>query len=42
MWGAALDHVVEVEVVTANGTIVRANDKEYSDLFWASTAPHRL
>ncbi|KAL6909228.1 hypothetical protein GGI43DRAFT_171929 [Trichoderma evansii] len=34
MWGSALDHVVEVEVVTGNGTIVRANENDYSDLFW--------
>jgi FAD/FMN-containing dehydrogenase len=34
MWGAALDHIVEVEVVTANGTIVRANENENSDLFY--------
>lgn len=33
MWGPALDHIVEVEVVTANGTIVRANEEENSDLF---------
>lgn len=37
MWGAALDHIVEVEVVTANGTIVRANDQENSDLFYVRT-----
>lgn len=37
MWGAALDHVVEVEVVTANGTIVRASDEQNSDLFFVST-----
>jgi FAD/FMN-containing dehydrogenase len=35
MWGSALDHIIEVEVVTANGTIVRANEDDYSDLFWA-------
>ncbi|PKS10146.1 hypothetical protein jhhlp_001896 [Lomentospora prolificans] len=35
MWGTALDHVVEVEVVTAGGNIVRANEQENSDLFWA-------
>ncbi|KAL6884855.1 Glucooligosaccharide oxidase [Trichoderma longibrachiatum] len=35
MWGAALDHVLEVEVVTANGTVVRANDEQHQDLFWA-------
>lgn len=34
MWGAALDHVVEVEVVTADGSIVRANDEDNSDLFF--------
>lgn len=34
MWGAALDHVVEVEVVTANGSIVRANEDVNSDLFF--------
>lgn len=36
MWGAALDHVVEVEVVTANGSIVRANEEQSSDLFFVS------
>ncbi|KPM43711.1 hypothetical protein AK830_g2891 [Neonectria ditissima] len=35
MWGSALDHVVEVEVVTADGSIQRANETENSDLFWA-------
>ena len=35
MWGAATDHIVEVEVVTANGTIVRANDAHNTDLFFA-------
>jgi FAD/FMN-containing dehydrogenase len=34
MWGALLDHVVEVEVVTADGKIQRASDKENSDLFF--------
>lgn len=34
MWGAALDHIVEVEVVTANGSIVRANEEQNSDLFF--------
>lgn len=36
MWGAALDHVVEVEVVIANGTILRANGDQNADLFWVS------
>ncbi|KAM0256104.1 hypothetical protein ACHAQJ_005191 [Trichoderma viride] len=35
MWGSALDHVIEVQVVTANGTILRANENDYADLFWA-------
>lgn len=34
MWGPALDHIVEVEVVTANGNIVRANEDENNDLFY--------
>ena len=35
LWGSALDHVEEVEVVTADGRILRASDKQNSDLFWA-------
>ncbi|CAK7209818.1 hypothetical protein SBRCBS47491_000569 [Sporothrix bragantina] len=35
MWGACLDHVVEAEVVTANGTLVRASETENPDLFFA-------
>ena len=35
MWGTALDHVLEVEVVTADGQIRTANQEENSDLFWA-------
>jgi hypothetical protein len=34
MWGLTLDHVVEVEVVIANGTVTRANETYHSDLFW--------
>ncbi|EJD49067.1 FAD-binding domain-containing protein [Auricularia subglabra TFB-10046 SS5] len=34
-FGAALDHIVEVEVVLANGTITRANEHFQTDLFWA-------
>ncbi|KAJ5163979.1 FAD linked oxidase N-terminal [Penicillium coprophilum] len=34
-FGAALDHVLEVEVVLANSSIVRASDTENQDLFWA-------
>ncbi|KAI0121832.1 putative glucooligosaccharide oxidase [Daldinia grandis] len=35
MWGSCLDHVIEAEVVTADGSIKRANEKENSDLFFA-------
>ncbi|KAJ5287256.1 FAD linked oxidase N-terminal [Penicillium angulare] len=34
-FGMALDHTLEVEVVLANGTIVRASESENSDVFWA-------
>lgn len=34
MWGSCLDHVIEVEVVTADGMTRRANQKENADLFW--------
>lgn len=36
MWGSCADHIVEVEVVTAKGEIVRASDGENADLFWVS------
>jgi hypothetical protein len=35
MWGSALDHVVEVQVVLADSSIVRASESENSDVFWA-------
>jgi FAD/FMN-containing dehydrogenase len=35
MWGSALDQVLEVEVVTADGEIRRANETHNTDLFWA-------
>ncbi|KAI6087484.1 putative glucooligosaccharide oxidase [Hypoxylon rubiginosum] len=35
MWGSCLDHVLEVEVVTADGSIKRASETENSDLFFA-------
>ncbi|KAI1307420.1 hypothetical protein F5Y03DRAFT_405516 [Xylaria venustula] len=36
MWGAALNQVIEMEVVIANRSIVRASDNVNSELFWAS------
>lgn len=33
-WGLTLDHILELEVVLANGTIVRATPKKNSDIFW--------
>lgn len=38
MWGTCLDHVVEVEVVTADGAIKRASETQNADLFYVS--PH--
>ncbi len=35
MWGAALDHVEEVEVVLANSTVVRASATQNQDVLWA-------
>ncbi|KAF1956355.1 FAD-binding domain-containing protein [Byssothecium circinans] len=35
MWGSALDHVEEVEVVLANSSIVRASETQNADVFWA-------
>ncbi|KAG5953912.1 hypothetical protein E4U53_007824 [Claviceps sorghi] len=35
MWGTSLDHVLEMEVVTADGQVRNANEKENPDLFWA-------
>ncbi|RYP40375.1 hypothetical protein DL767_001730 [Monosporascus sp. MG133] len=35
MWGSCLDHVIGVEVVTADGSIVHASETENSDLFFA-------
>ncbi|CAI7588349.1 unnamed protein product [Penicillium manginii] len=34
-FGAALDHIVEAEVVLANSSIVRASESENQDVFWA-------
>ena len=35
MWGSALDHVLEVTVVLANGTVATASETSNADLFWA-------
>lgn len=42
MWGSCLDHVVEVEVVTADGSIKRAGATENSDLFFVGSLPVQL
>lgn len=34
-WGMALDHIVEVEVVLANSSIVKASSTQHSDVFFA-------
>ena len=33
-WGTSLDHIREVEVVIADGTIVRANETQNPDLYF--------
>lgn len=35
-WGWAAEHVVAVDVVTADGELVRASAEENTDLFWAA------
>ncbi|KAJ4986883.1 FAD binding domain-containing protein [Stagonosporopsis vannaccii] len=35
MWGSALDHVEEVEVVLANSTVVRASESENPEILFA-------
>eukprot|EP00434_Breviolum_minutum_P022768 symbB.v1.2.020087.t1/scaffold1671.1/size106526/1 len=35
MFGLVIDNLVEVEVVLADGTLVKANAQEHEDLFWA-------
>ena len=34
MWGSCLDHIVEVEVVVADGSILRASTTQNADLFF--------
>jgi FAD/FMN-containing dehydrogenase len=34
-WGLACDNLLEVELVTADGRVVTANERENSELFWA-------
>ncbi|KAH8924619.1 Glucooligosaccharide oxidase [Atractiella rhizophila] len=35
LWGLALDHIVGLEAVLADGSIVKANSKSNPDLYWA-------
>lgn len=35
MWGAALDHIIEAEVVLADGSIVTASETQNPDVFFA-------
>jgi FAD/FMN-containing dehydrogenase len=39
MWGYTIDAVREVEVVTADGEIVRASETQHADLFWVRPLP---
>ncbi|KAJ4289799.1 hypothetical protein N0V90_011130 [Kalmusia sp. IMI 367209] len=34
-WGIALDHIVALDVVTADGKLLKASSTENTDLFWA-------
>jgi len=36
MWGLALDPLVAINAVLADGTIVRATEFSHSDLFWVT------
>ena len=38
-WGSTLDHVREVEVVLADGTITRANETQNTDLYFVCDYP---
>ena len=35
MYGLAVDNILEVDVVIANGTLLKANKCTNEDLFWA-------
>lgn len=35
LWGLSCDNLLELEMVTAQGNLIRANGKQHSDLFWA-------
>lgn len=35
-WGLTIDSLLELEMVDANGQVIRANATQNSDLFWAS------
>jgi FAD/FMN-containing dehydrogenase len=34
-YGLAIDNLISVEIVTADGRLIRASEKQHSDLFWA-------
>ncbi|HEY8804223.1 MAG TPA: FAD-binding oxidoreductase, partial [Clostridium sp.] len=34
-WGLAIDNLLEVEMIDANGNVLHANANQNDDLFWA-------
>lgn len=35
LWGLTCDNLLELELVTAQGNLIRANEQQHRDLFWA-------
>lgn len=39
LWGSALDHIIEAEVVLANGTVVRTNADNHPEILFVCIFP---
>jgi FAD/FMN-containing dehydrogenase len=42
MYSLACDNLTSAEVVLADGSVVRASEREHADLFWGPGGPARL